>query len=148
MCEKSSFDNKFSWNAEIVNGKFVFRGFGSSIIFWDDRISQWRLENSFKYQNDPSRIFAVANNSEYPFGSNKWYFNQDICKEDETSFIGQKLLELSFHACNLDEFNCKDGTCIDMNFRCDGKPQCQDRSDEQECSKVIMDDSYLKVSTT
>ena len=129
-----------------MNGKFVFRGFGSSIIFWDDTIFQWRLENSFNDINDPTRIFAVANSSEYPFGVNKWFFNQDDCIEHETNFPSSKLLELSFNVCNEDEYNCKDGNCIDMNLRCDGTPQCQDRSDEQECSKVIMDNSYLKVN--
>ena len=48
-----------------MNGKFVFRGFGSSVIFWDDTIFQWRLENSFNDINDPTRIFTIPKMHEH-----------------------------------------------------------------------------------
>lgn len=31
------------------------------------------------------------------------------------------------------EFRCSDGTCIDINWKCDGENDCLDDSDEQDC---------------
>lgn len=38
--------------------------------------------------------------------------------------------------CDDNEFECDTGGCIPENQRCDGIPQCQDRSDEDGCGKL------------
>ena len=43
------------------------------------------------------------------------------------------------------EFSCDDGTCISMNGRCDGVYDCLDKSDENSCYIISLDDeSYRK----
>ena len=37
--------------------------------------------------------------------------------------------------CTRDQFECESGGCVDFSRRCDGRPDCRDRSDELECSK-------------
>lgn len=37
--------------------------------------------------------------------------------------------------CSLLEFHCQSGECIHSSWRCDGDPDCKDKSDEENCSK-------------
>ena len=37
--------------------------------------------------------------------------------------------------CANNEFRCADGQCIDLPWRCDHDVDCDDGSDEQNCSK-------------
>lgn len=35
--------------------------------------------------------------------------------------------------CRSDEFQCKDGTCINKSLQCNGRADCRDLTDEIEC---------------
>lgn len=43
--------------------------------------------------------------------------------------------------CNEDEFQCKNGLCIDANDRCNGIKDCYDGSDELKCDSC-QDESF------
>ena len=38
---------------------------------------------------------------------------------------------LSLSVCTAAEFACRDGSCVPMTARCDGRTSCRDKSDEQ-----------------
>ena len=35
--------------------------------------------------------------------------------------------------CGSMSFECKEGTCVDKNKKCDGSFDCPDKSDEEKC---------------
>ena len=39
--------------------------------------------------------------------------------------------------CAADHFRCSNGFCVANNVLCDGKDDCQDHSDEYNCSKCL-----------
>lgn len=51
------------------------------------------------------------------------------------SFLIYYKLALEKMHCSPDEFRCNDKTCIESYQHCDGKYDCPDYSDEQNCSK-------------
>lgn len=59
-----------------------------------------------------------------------------------TKFISWFFLEWKWNTgaepCEAGKFQCKsDKTCIDIGFRCDGKTDCNDRSDEIGCRELL-----------
>ena len=49
-----------------------------------------------------------------------------------------------FLQCKLDEFTCNDGICIKMDQRCDDLFDCSDKSDENNCKKVQMNEKSYR----
>lgn len=136
LCFDSLFDAKFSWTGNLVNGRHSFNGFTNSRLFWLPHSSQWKLE----LLSNPT-VFAIVNTTSYPFGTNEWDFSGDSCISEDAN---SSLVTLNFNACNEDEFNCLDGSCILVQGRCDGRIDCSDRSDEFDCEMITIDRSYIQ----
>lgn len=57
------------------------------------------------------------------------------------------LVTLGLSACYAWEYSCKDGTCIDLEQRCDLRVDCPDKSDEIGCDKLLLPEDYLSQLT-
>ena len=50
-----------------------------------------------------------------------------------------------FFQCKRDEFTCNDGSCIDLEKRCDNIFDCPDWSDEKKCEALqFLEENYRK----
>jgi hypothetical protein len=46
--------------------------------------------------------------------------------------------QFSASICKSTEFHCGAGFCINKSYQCDGEPDCDNESDEKDCSKPIV----------
>ena len=50
-----------------------------------------------------------------------------------------------YFQCKTNEFTCNDGSCIDLEYRCDDNYDCSDRSDEKNCRQITIDNDYRNI---
>ena len=55
-----------------------------------------------------------------------------------------KFESIFYSSCSEDEFTCGNRICIDIKSRCDNINDCDDRSDEADCSRLKEDETYQK----
>jgi len=70
-----------------------------------------------------NETYGVANTTEYPFGQQRWTIFNDPCYDEREITV-----TLNMNACENTEFNCANGHCIDIDKRCDGKIDCEDKT--------------------
>ena len=73
------------------------------------------------YSNES--IKATTEVFEYPFGTIDWTIYGDSCGQDNNEKVS-----INLNTCSDDEFNCVDGSCINISNRCDGKTDCADKT--------------------
>ncbi len=73
---------------------------------------------------------------DYPLGTHAWrLFSPEYPRGIVT--------KLNLNPCHDNaQFTCDDGACVDVRHRCDDKFDCVDASDEVNCSKVTVGETY------
>ena len=116
---------------KVVNTKPMWLGTQNSIIKWNNNKAQWEICDLSK---DECYVKLILENN-FPIGKHYWYLFDGIsCKDSQN---GEEL-EMILTACDVDEFTCNDGTCIDVSKKCDFVNDCFDSSDEKMCDVLSM----------
>ena len=99
--------------------------------------SPWSNRWEIVDRNDEEKIFAFTNQSEViPLGKHRWYFLNESCGDLDLNL--HREVEKPGHFC------CEDGSCIDSELVCNNFPDCQDETDETNCSLLIQPGANYK----
>ena len=96
----------------------------------------WKARNKF-YPDFYAESFSSA--TSLIIGKHTWQVYNDSW---ECPSVAEVTLTLT--PCSDDEFSCDNGICIPMNKRCNGKLECKDGSDEDNCDLVVFNNGYNK----
>ncbi|KAK4317670.1 hypothetical protein Pmani_011259 [Petrolisthes manimaculis] len=120
----------------------MFKGFTRYRISTDEADEGgWELYDLWK---NKTVARYPTHSSSYPLGTHTWELvsDYDIC-DMRSGF--QRILTLS--GCYPDEYTCGDGTCVDLERRCDLRVDCPDNTDEIGCDKLKKPQDYLSSLT-
>ena len=110
---------------------FTFNGYQNTKIRLTNETNIWSIEIPHNSNKTAITISALP-----PIGTHKYSLSQSL---------GGGHILLNINACDESKhYNCKDGSCIDSEKRCDSKIDCFDASDESNCDKIALPKSYLK----
>ena len=140
LCGESKLSTLFTPNNDGDQGSLGYTGFSTCDITYDSSSFQWRLR---KFGKDEPWIWATSSAPRETalLGTHDWIIHNDsrACST-ELDFHSK----LALTACSEAEFTCNDGICIDMTNRCDGRTDCDDKSDELDCKIVAAENAYNK----
>ena len=124
-------------------GNLGYRGLGNTNIEYNETSYLWVLQRV----GDPGRwtyATTTATKATGLLGTHKWTVYNDS-RECSQSPSYTSLLTLT--SCSAKEFTCKDGACVSMAGRCNGKVDCSDSSDEISCTMAVVTESYSQAMT-
>ena len=113
------------------------------MVRYDKHDELWKMRHTRKVN---FLATSRASESSLLLGSHFWVVHNDSakCSNEEKSFYTTSLI---LHACNSEHFACSNAFCIMMEERCDGKEDCIDGTDEQDCGTLIIRKGYKKKLT-
>ena len=139
LCPDSNIDKYFVPQNMEYDGQTLFRGLFKTIVKYDEIDHLWHL----KVVGFNSKTVASADASKRSFllGMSEWMVTDDNYKCNKGLPYAT---HLKLSGCKETEFTCHDGQCVKMEERCDQIKHCRDKSDEYDCSLLVLERGYNK----
>ncbi|KAK3867319.1 hypothetical protein Pcinc_027213 [Petrolisthes cinctipes] len=134
LCPNSPFNRKYVLGPE-EGGRPTLQGFYHSDIYWDTDNHTWTL-HSHKVPG-ATVTWKPPEEGMYPFGTRIWKLAGKVCRLAPGTPV-----KLTLSVCSEGQFTCLDGSCIPLIRRCDLRIDCQDQSDEVDCTLVQLSHGY------
>ena len=117
-------------------GLISYIGKKHTMIQYDQRLHQWNMSVA---NNQDIHGVSYSDVASMVIGKHAWAIKGDYACSSKV-----QELELALSSCNVEQFTCSDGVCIDILARCDNINDCRDKSDEANCARIKMDPTYQK----
>ena len=132
----------------LMDDNYILKDFNGLTLYGDKTVSIKFDESSAQWTalTKDGTLLATIKASERSLllGTHNWTIYSDSL-DCQLHFKGNPhTLPLNLNSCNDDEFNCNDGSCKSLARKCDGISNCQDSSDEFQCSKILTERTYSK----
>ena len=129
LCPDSNIDKYFVPQNKDFVGQTMFHGLLKTIIEYHGTDRLWHL----KVVGVSPKTVATSDASKHSFllGRSEWTVTGDnVC-----------LTPLFLNSQDA-KFTCHDGQCVKMEERCDQIMHCRDKSDEKDCSLLVLNEGY------
>ena len=120
-----------------ATGQELYLGERKSEIRYDQEKEMWILST---WDKPGMIITSQADRNSLLFGRHQWTLHNEPKCSPELSYK----LEMAITACKQTQFNCRNGTCIDMTQRCNQWKDCTDGSDEIDCGIIVLPEGYQR----
>ena len=132
MVKNIPFDTGYTLEpSQMLSNDFSLSGYRNTKITFDNITKSWTIQMPFNSEQQ-----ATTNGTLPPFGTQKYIISK---------ILGGGQIYLNINACDESkEYNCKDGSCVRIEERCNSKIDCFDASDESDCDIISIPKSYLK----
>ena len=120
VCSESNIDRFY-----LIKPPSQLLGMTFTKIILSPRKKRWEIVD----RHNEEKIFAFTK-ALNPLGKQKWYF-------EELNSCGEIYLNLHREVKKPGHFCCEDGACIDSELVCNNFPDCEDATDEANCSFLV-----------
>lgn len=141
LCKDSKIDQNYILKTDSKSGDFFWEGYGKTKIIFNPTKKTWEIRGMSKKKGETTLYAELKLNSQtlrYPLGLFSWTLLKDACLNQPES----RQVQLKLSSCNNDQFSCSDSTCIPLKNRCDMVVECEDFSDEDDCSFINLEPNY------
>ena len=142
LCQRKHFN---SWESMFMENKNLLvsgdrnklvakkQSFSYNKYMWINHFSVTSTKVKFMGKGDPQNSWTLIFRRQWQFYSPCWYVYYVIRLLVCLQAI--RLVSGVLEQCAPSEFSCQQGGCIEREWVCDGDIDCEDKSDETNCSK-------------